>query len=268
MTFCGGDPINRVDADGRITSQYYGSASANQLNLSGSGANTVSSVSGSVNTGQTFFGVNTSLNIFNSSGTVLGGGLFSSTGTSLSSETTSTMIGGANFAYDVVGASSYSTYTIGVGTLSGNAPGNISLYESGWVNGNGSTKIIGTVGQIAEYGGVALTGVGIGYDYNRYANNEEAGLQFGANTTVSVTALGLTQSGLTIGGVEAGGPLGIALGGGYLAGSLINHVPGVAATAQGVFQPFTDAQSANIYNNYVSPNSFGSNRNSVANPFP
>ena len=46
MSYCGGDPINRVDADGRITSQYYGSASANQLNLSGSGANTVSSVSG------------------------------------------------------------------------------------------------------------------------------------------------------------------------------------------------------------------------------
>lgn len=256
------------DSDGRITSQYYGSASGNQLNLSGSGANTVSSVTGLDNTGQTFFGVNTSLNIFNSSGTVLGGGIFTSTGTSLSSETTSTMIGGANFAYDVVGASSYSTYTIGVGTLSGNAPGNISLYESGWVNGNGSTKIIGTVGDIAEMGGTLLTVGGVGYDAYNYAYNGEPGLQFAANTTVSATALGLTYSGLTIGGAEAGGPLGIALGGGYLAGNLLNRVPGVAATAQGLFQPFTDAQSANKYNNIVSPNSFGSNRNSVANPFP
>jgi RHS repeat-associated protein len=41
-TFAGGEPIMGFDADGRLTSQYYGSASGSQLNLSGSGANTVS----------------------------------------------------------------------------------------------------------------------------------------------------------------------------------------------------------------------------------
>ncbi len=262
-TFAGGEPIMGFDSDGRLTSQYYGSAPGSQLNLSGSGANAVSSVTGSVDTGETLFGVNTSLNIFNSSGTVLGGGIFSSTGTSLSSETVSTTIDSAAFAYDVVGQSSLKTWTVGIGTFSGNTPGNISLYESGWVNGNGSTKIIGAVGDIAETGGTFLTGAGILYDGYNYEYNGEPGLQFAANTTVSATALGLTYSGLTISGVEAGGPLGVALGGGYLAGSLINHVPGVAATAQSIFRPFTDAQSANIYNNYVSPDSFESHRNSV-----
>ena len=184
------------------------------------------------------------------------------------SEATSTMIGGANLAYDVVGQSSAASWTIGVGKTSGNI-GNIWLYENGWANGNGSTKIIGSVGDIAEYGGNILTGVGIYYDYNNYKYNGEAGLQFGVNTTVSVTAFGLTQSGLMIGGAEAGGPLGVALSGGYLAGSVINnYVPGVSPAVQTVIQPFTDIYYSPTYQQVYNPNSFDSNVNSVANPFP
>jgi hypothetical protein len=54
----------------------------------------------------------------------------------------------------------------------------------------------------------------------------------------------LTGSALTIGGEVAGGPLSLALSGGYLAGNFLNKVPAVSYAAQWWIQPITDS----IYN--------------------
>jgi RHS repeat-associated protein len=253
-TFCGGDPVNGFDSNGKCVENAPPSLNITpttppplfnadlSLNLSAMQPLDVSSLSPSLQN-QSAFGLNY--------------------------EATSTMIDSANLVYDVTGESRLASWTIGVGTMSAISPGSISLYNSGWATGNGYTKVIGTVGDISEYGGNILTGVGILYGGYNYANNRESGLQFGADTTVSVTAVGLSYSGLTIGGAEAGGPLGIALGGGYLAGGLINnYVPGVSGAAQTVFQPFMNAYYSPIYQATYDPNSIESNVNSVANPFP
>jgi hypothetical protein len=254
MSFCGGDPVNGFDSNGKCVENAPPSLNITpttppplfnadlSLNLSAMQPLDVSSLSPSLQN-QSAFGLNY--------------------------EATSTMIDSANLVYDVTGESRLASWTIGVGTMSAISPGSISLYNSGWATGNGYTKVIGTVGDISEYGGNILTGVGILYGGYNYANNRESGLQFGADTTVSVTAVGLSYSGLTIGGAEAGGPLGIALGGGYLAGGLINnYVPGVSGAAQTVFQPFMNAYYSPIYQATYDPNSIESNVNSVANPFP
>ena len=87
-------------------------------------------------------------------------------------------------------------------------------------------------------------------------------LQFAANTTVSGTGLLISEF--------YSGPIGASLGGGYFAGGLIsiNMSQGVAPTAQMIIQPISDL----IYNPPVNnPNiidSFESNENSPAHPFP
>ena len=152
-------------------------------------------------------------------------------------ETTANTIESLNFGYETIANSGAAAWTIGIN----NASGNITVYTSGWSTGNGSVAIAGRVGAFAEQASSGLTIIGVGYNVYGMASGQEPVLQGSANIGVSVTAYGLTQSGLTIGGVEAGGPLGWSLGGGYLAGSLINaFVPGVSENAQDFFQPFTD----------------------------
>ena len=170
-----------------------------------------------------------------------------------------------NLSFTLNGATETGTSIYEWGTTVLGGAGTIqSVAENGAVLFGSQSATVGQIANFAKPFGTPLLAGPILWDFGGAYNGNISWTEFTANTTVSVAAAGMIRSGNPV-AVFAG----VGLGGGYAIGGVFNSfVPGVSWTAQTIIQPFTDLYYSPTYQQVYNPNSFDSNVNSVANPFP